>query len=128
MTAVRTSPRSRSWSSVSPVTIDKHLPFLRESSKSNHHLKLRRDGDISSAHVPKGSKELVEVQSGVVVDAYVCTKAILEVPKDCRCHRFAICLVETIPHCIGSGALDQRLLNRCIGPQNNVAYDHAIFL
>ncbi len=83
---------------------DKHLPFLRESGEGNHHLKLLRDGDFSRAHAPKGGKEPVKVLSGVVVDAYACTKAVLKVFEDCRCHHFAICIVETVPHCKGCGA------------------------
>src|SRR6266851_5221772 len=52
--------------SVSCDNRDEHLPFLRESSEGNHCLKLRRDGDFSRAHVPKGSIEPVKVLSGVV--------------------------------------------------------------
>ena len=36
--------------------------------------------------------------------------------------------MEAVPYCIGCGALDQCLLNRCIGPQDNVAHGHTILL
>ncbi len=78
--------------------------------------------------MPKGSIDSVKVLSGIVVDAYACTKAILKVFEDCRCRRFAICISEAVPHCIGCGAFDQQLLNHCIAPQDYVAHDHTIFL
>jgi len=41
---------------------DEHLPFLRKSSKGNHHLELRGDGNIGSFHMGISTIDFVKVQ------------------------------------------------------------------
>jgi hypothetical protein len=40
---------------------DKHLPFLKECSKGNHHLELVRNGYICCQHLGISTKSFIEV-------------------------------------------------------------------
>ena len=44
---------------------DQHLPFLRECSKGDHCLELRRDSNIGSLHACISTKDFVKVNLGV---------------------------------------------------------------
>ncbi len=84
----------------------KHLPFLRESGEGNHRLELVRNFYLGSVHVPIGSKDFVKVDGRVVVNAYVCAKALLKVSKDCRGRCSAIASIEFLPDLVrGSNLL-----------------------